>query len=61
MGPLPIFAGKVGGLYMGEEIHIIQDLAEEVLSLVICHPVRIAVVPENDDANAVTITALPQR
>ncbi len=46
---LPIIAGKIGGLYSGEELHtfefeIIPDLAAKI-----CHPLRIAVLAENGE------------
>lgn len=46
---LPIIAGKVGGLYPGEEIHIFAFKFVEELELRICHPLRIAVLAESGE------------
>ena len=43
---LPIIAGKIGGLYSGEELYNFEhDLVPE-LSASICHELRIAVIAE---------------
>lgn len=44
---LPIFAGKIGGLYNGEEIESFDYNLREQISDVICHPVRFCVFAEN--------------
>jgi len=43
---LPIIAGKIGGSYPGEELHIFELGLTEKLSKAICHPIRIAVLAE---------------
>ncbi len=46
-GPeLPIIAGKVGGLYRGEELDTFEDDLVLQLESVLCHPMRIAVLAE---------------
>ena len=46
---LPIIAGKVGGLYAGEELNTFEfDLCDE-LATRICHPLRIAVLAEQGE------------
>ena len=44
---LPIIAGKVGGLYQGEELDSFEQMYIPALTEVICHPVRIAVLAEH--------------
>lgn len=44
--PFPIIAGKIGGLYSGEEIHSMQNYIRE-FSRELCHDVRIAVLAES--------------
>ncbi|NBO19666.1 MAG: hypothetical protein EBV03_10690, partial [Proteobacteria bacterium] len=47
---LPIIAGKIGGQYAGEELHFMKfDLAPKFEER-LCHPVRIAVMPESGEA-----------
>jgi len=42
----PIIAGKIGGLYAGEELHTFEfDLIPQ-LEKVICHKIRIAVLSD---------------
>jgi hypothetical protein len=42
----PIIAGKVDGLYSGEEIHGMEYVIEEYVQPNICHPVRICVLAD---------------
>lgn len=42
------FAGKISGLYSGEEIHD-WDGFEEDLKKLLCHPMRIAVLAGEDE------------
>lgn len=44
---LPIIAGKIGGLYSGEEIDTFRDELIPQLEGLICHPLRIAVLAES--------------
>lgn len=54
--PLPIIAGKIGGMYKGEELDIFElELIPEIEEL-ICHKVRIAVLAENEER---IFTAIP--
>ena len=43
---LPIIAGKVGGLYSGEELDVFEQELVQELSASICHELRIAVLAE---------------
>lgn len=45
--PLPIIAGKVGGLYSGEEFHIFEFELNDEIATVICHPVTVVVVGDS--------------
>lgn len=44
---LPIVAGKIGGLYSGEELNTFEYELNKKLAKVICHPLRIAVLPDS--------------
>lgn len=46
---LPIFAGKIGGLYGGEELHLFEEGMVPEIAKVICHPVRFAVLAEDGE------------
>ena len=46
---LPIIAGKLGGLYSGEEIVSFEMETEPQIAKVICHPVRIAILAESGE------------
>lgn len=47
--PLPIIAGKIGGLYPGEELHTFEiEFIPQIKSL-ICHDIRIAVLAEQGE------------
>lgn len=46
---LPIIAGKIGGLYAGEEMDAFEDRITQDLSLVICHSMRVAVIAERGE------------
>ena len=46
---LPIVAGKIGGLYAGEELHVMEFELIPQLSKGICHKVRIAVLADNGE------------
>ena len=39
-----ITAGRIGGLYAGEELHSFEDHIAPVIAASICHPVRVAVL-----------------
>ena len=43
---LPIIAGKIGGLYAGEELDTFDIYLADELSKVLCHPLRVAVLAE---------------
>ena len=49
VGELPIIAGKVGGLYKGEELVTFENELIPELEKVICHPLRIAVLAESGE------------
>ena len=53
---LPIIAGKIGGLYEGEEIHTFESEFISKLEKVICHNIRIAILAETGE---MIITAMP--
>ncbi len=46
---LPIIAGKVGGLYAGEELDKFEQEYIKELALVLCHSLRIAVLAESGE------------
>ncbi len=46
---LPIIAGKIGGLYSGEELDTFEFELNEELSPRICHPLRIAVLADQGE------------
>lgn len=46
---LPIIAGKIGGLYGGEELHTFEWYLIPELQKTICHPLRIAVLAEDGE------------
>lgn len=46
---LPIIAGKVGGLYSGEELDTFREELIPALRKVICHPMIIAVLAEKGE------------
>ena len=49
-GPgMPIIAGKVAGLFRGEELQIFEYEFNEKLAKVLCHPMRIAVLAEGGE------------
>ena len=43
---IPIIAGKVGGMYRGEEIDTFKKEYIPELEKIICHPMRIAILAE---------------
>lgn len=47
---LPIIAGKIGGLYAGEEVHAMEEYLRELAPL-LCdgHDVTVAVLPDSGD------------
>jgi hypothetical protein len=45
-GELPILAGKIGGLWGGEEVFVFDQEMRPGIEAAICHPVRIAVLAE---------------
>jgi len=47
--PLPIIAGKIGGLYSGEELDTFRYKIIPKIELTICHEIRIAVIAEQDE------------
>jgi hypothetical protein len=46
---LPIIAGKVGGMYPGEEFSVIEQLCWGAVDL-ICHSVRVSVLADYNEA-----------
>ena len=52
---LPIVAGKIGGLYSGEELVSFEQEYMPVLSGAICHPVRVAVISDTGGARLFTV------
>lgn len=46
---LPVFAGKLGGMYSGAELHDFEDGWGPELQAVICHPMRIAVLADGGE------------
>ena len=52
---LPIIAGKIGGSYFGEEIHIFESELIPKIKSIICHHVRIVVFADNGDAKIFTL------
>lgn len=46
---LPIIAGKIGGLYQGEEIVTFETELIPEIKKKICHPVRIAVLADEGE------------
>lgn len=55
---MPIVAGRIGGLYQGEEIDAMKELITDQLEPILCHAVRIAVLSEQDE---VILVANPSR
>ena len=47
--PLPIIAGKVGGLYFGEELDTFRYELIPKIKSEICHEIRIAVIAEQGE------------
>ena len=47
--PMPIIAGKVGGLGSGDELITFEFDLNEQLAKLICHPLRIAVLAETGE------------
>ena len=58
---LPIIAGKVGGLYDGEESHVFEFELIPELAEVVCHPVTVAVLPESCHGRVETFRVVPKR
>lgn len=52
---LPIIAGKLGGLYFGEEIHLAEELARQLAPL-LCHDAALAVIPDNGEPSVIRIS-----
>lgn len=48
--PLPIIAGKIGGLYFGEELVEFESYWAPELAKVICHPLRVAVLADHGES-----------
>ncbi|MGI0034607.1 MAG: hypothetical protein ACRD98_01885 [Nitrososphaera sp.] len=46
---LPIVAGKIGGMYSGEELHTFELEILPLLEARLCHPVRVAVIAESGE------------
>ena len=44
---LPIIAGKVGGLYMGEEYHIFDFNLRDEIQAAVCHPVTVVILGDS--------------
>ena len=53
--PLPILAGKIGGLGSGEELGTFEFELGPALAARICHPVRIAILPDSSQGIIITI------
>lgn len=49
-GLYPIIAGKVGGMFGGEELQVFESELIPALEPVLCHPLRIAVLAEDGEA-----------
>lgn len=47
-----VLAGKVGGVYAGQELELFDEMRDEI-EAAICHPVRIAVLPEWKQGDAI--------
>lgn len=47
---LPIVAGKVGSLGIGQEISMFEESIHKLLVGRICHDIRVAILAENGDA-----------
>jgi len=47
--PLPIIAGKIGGLYSGEELNTFEFEFVPEIKKTICHPIRIAVIADEGE------------
>ncbi len=45
--PMPIIAGKIGGMYFGEELVEFRDYWVPELAKVLCHPLRVAVLADH--------------
>jgi len=45
--PMPIIAGKIGGMYNGEECIIFRDIYKDRIEAEICHPVRVVVMADS--------------
>ncbi len=46
---LPIVAGKIGGMYAGEELHTFEWELLPRLESRLCHPLRVAVLAEQGE------------
>ena len=57
---LPIIAGKVGGLYNGEEEHVFEFELVPEIEAAICHPVGIAVMAEDCEPRVKLFIAKPK-
>lgn len=52
----PILAGKIGGLYFGEELDSMRNLIFEYLpSGTLCCSIRLVVIPDNEKVTLFTI------
>lgn len=49
---IPIIAGKIGGLFMGEEVVYMKEIAS-LLEKELCHDVYICVIPEFGKAETI--------
>jgi hypothetical protein len=56
--PLPIIAGKISGLYAGEELDVFRDEFIPKIQPTICHEIRIAVIAEEGEE---VFKVLPQK
>lgn len=57
---LPIIAGKVGGLYDGEEAQVFEFELIPKIAAVICHPVTVVVLPDSCHARADVFRIVPK-
>lgn len=57
---LPIIAGKVGGSYPHEEIRVFKHELADKIEEVICHPIRISVIPDTEEVGSELIIYKPK-
>lgn len=58
--PYPIIAGKVGsGGGWAEEVYVLEDELMPEMAKRICHPIRIAIIPETENSEKI-VTVHPE-